>query len=97
MIKKTLYPMKEKEEVGYVQKEENYIEKRKTIHLTFKIKISKNSGSLHHIPLYSYKKIVWIMMQHEKDSVKIDLLKEMIIIHRYFISKLTQYQYTDTK
>ena len=50
--------MKEKEEVGYVQKEDNYIEKRKTIHLTFKIKISKNSGSLHHIPLYSYKKIV---------------------------------------
>lgn len=37
------------------------------------------------------------MMQHEKDSVKIDLLKEMITIHRYFISKLTQYQYTDTK
>ena len=35
------------------------------------------------------------MMQHEKDSVKLDLLNEMITIQQDFISKLTQY--TDTK
>lgn len=35
------------------------------------------------------------MMQHEKDSVKLDLLKEMITIQQDFISKLTRY--TDTK
>ena len=35
------------------------------------------------------------MMQHEKDSVKLDLLNEMINIQQDFISKLTQY--TDTK
>ena len=35
------------------------------------------------------------MMQHEKDSVKLDLLNEMINIQQVFISKLTQY--TDTK
>jgi putative DNA-binding phage protein len=35
------------------------------------------------------------MMQHEKDSVKLDLLNEMINIQQDFISKLTQY--TNTK
>lgn len=35
------------------------------------------------------------MMQHEKDSVKLDLLNEMITIQQDFISKLTRY--TDTK
>ena len=35
------------------------------------------------------------MMQHEKDSVKLDLLNEMINIQQDFISKLTKY--TDTK
>ena len=35
------------------------------------------------------------MMQHEKDSMKLDLLNEMINIQQDFISKLTQY--TDTK
>lgn len=35
------------------------------------------------------------MMQHEKDSVKLDLLNEMITIQQDFISKLTKY--TDTK
>lgn len=35
------------------------------------------------------------MMQHEKDSVKLDLLNEMITIQQDFISKLTQY--TNTK
>lgn len=35
------------------------------------------------------------MMQHEKDSVKLDLLNEMINIQQDFISKLTRY--TDTK
>lgn len=35
------------------------------------------------------------MIQHEKDSVKLDLLNEMITIQQDFISKLTQY--TDTK
>lgn len=35
------------------------------------------------------------MMQHEKDSVKLDLLNEMINIQQDFISKLTQY--TDKK
>ena len=29
------------------------------------------------------------MMQHEKDSVKLDLLNEMITIQQDFISKLT--------
>ncbi|WP_314353687.1 helix-turn-helix transcriptional regulator [uncultured Granulicatella sp.] len=31
------------------------------------------------------------MMQHEKDSVKLDLLNEMITIQQDFISKLTRY------
>lgn len=35
------------------------------------------------------------MMQHEKDSVKLDLLNEMINIQQDFISKLTKY--TNTK
>ena len=35
------------------------------------------------------------MMQHEKDSVKLDLLNEMITIQQDFISKLTRY--IDTK
>lgn len=35
------------------------------------------------------------MMQHEKDSVKLDLLNEMITIQPDFISKLTRY--IDTK
>ena len=35
------------------------------------------------------------MLQHEKDSVKLDFLNEMITIHQDFISKLTKY--TDTK
>ena len=35
------------------------------------------------------------MMQHEKDTVKLDLINEMITIQQDFISKLTQY--TDTK
>lgn len=35
------------------------------------------------------------MMQHEKDSMKLDLLNEMITIQQDFISKLTKY--TDTK
>lgn len=35
------------------------------------------------------------MMQHEKDSVKLDLLNEMINIQQDFISKLTKY--TDKK
>lgn len=35
------------------------------------------------------------MMQHEKNSVKLDLLNEMINIQQDFISKLIQF--TDTK